>query len=121
MWCTGWWCCRWWRWWVTKLLVMQPVVLQTVGGTAGDAAVLANGPVLGPRVDPVRVMVVLVVGMVRSLEAMHLVIVPLVRPIMSAGVAMGGGAGGGAGGDGTAGDVTGECAAGDADGEGASD
>ena len=41
--------------------------------------------------------------------------VPLVRPMVSAGVAMGGGAGG----DGAAGDVTGECAAGDVDCEGA--
>ena len=41
--------------------------------------------------------------------------VPLVTPMVSAGVAMGGGAGG----DGAAADVTGECAYGDADGEGA--
>ena len=58
---------------------------------------------------------VLVVSMLRLLEAFHWVMVPLVSPIVSAAVAMGGGAGG----DGAAGDVTGDCAAGDADGEGA--
>ena len=104
---------------MTVLLVMQPVVLQMVGGTAGDAADLSNGPVLGLRVDPVRVMVVLVVLMVRLLEAMHWVMALLVRTWVRAGVAMVGGASGDAGGDGAAGDVTGECAAGDADGKGA--
>ena len=58
------------------------------------------------------VQVVLMLGLLRAL---HWVMVPLVRPKASAGVAMGGGAGG----DGAAGDLTGECAAGDADGEGA--
>ena len=96
---------------MTVVLVMQPVVLQIVGGTAGDAAVLRNGPVLALLVDPDRVMPVLVVSMVRLLEVMHWVMVPLVRPMVSAGVAMGGGAGG----DSAAGDVTGEFAAGDAD------
>ena len=99
---------------MTVLLVM----LQMVGATAGYAAVLGNGPVLGLRVDPVRVMVVLVVTIVRLLEAMHWVIVPLVRPMVSADVASGGGAGSDAGGDGAASDVTGECAAADTDGEG---
>ena len=58
---------------------------------------------------------VLVVSMMRLLEALHWVMVPLVRPMVSAGVAMRNGAGG----DGAAHDVMGECAAGDADGEGA--
>ena len=74
-----------------------------------------NRPVLGLRVDSVRVMVVLVVSTMRLLEAINWVMVPLVKPMVSAGVAMGCGAGG----DGAAGDVTGECAAGDADGKGA--
>ena len=56
---------------------------------------------------------VLVVSMVRLLEALHWVMVPLVRTMVTAGVAIGGGAGG----DGAAGDVTRECAAGDAVGE----
>ena len=60
-------------------------------------------------------MVVLVVSMLRLLEAFHWVMVPLVRPMVSAGVDMGGGAGG----DGAADDVTGECVAGNADGESA--
>ena len=60
-------------------------------------------------------MVVLVVSTLRLLEAMHWVMVPLVRPMVSAGVAIGGGAGG----DGAAGDVTGECPGGDANGEAA--
>ena len=93
---------------------MQPVVLQMVGGTAGDAAVPGRTfPWTSDR--PRQVMVVLVVSMVRLLEALHWVMVPLVRPMVSAGVAMGGGAGG----DRAAGDATGECAAGDANGEGA--
>ena len=104
---------------MTVLLLMQPVVLQIVGGTAGDVTVLGNGPVLGLRVDPVRVMVVRVVPMVRLREEMHWVMVPPMRPMVSAGVAMGGGAGCDAGGDGAARDVTGECGAADADGEGA--
>ena len=58
---------------------------------------------------------VLVVSMLRLLGAFHMVMVPLVMPMVSAGVAMGLGAGG----DGAAGDVTGECAAGDADDGGA--
>ena len=86
-----------------------------VAGTAADAAVLRNESVLGLRVNPVRVMVVLVLSMVRLLKAMHWVMVPLVRPMVRTGVAMGCGAGG----DGAAGDVTGECAACDADSEGA--
>ena len=55
------------------------------------------------------------VSMLRLLEAFYWVMMPLVRPMVSANVAMGGGAGG----DGAAGDVTGECVAGDASGEGA--
>ena len=96
-------------------VVMQLVVLQVVGGTADAALGPGNGHVLGLQVDPVRVMLVLVVSTVRLLEAMHWVMVPLVGPMVSADVAMGGGAGG----DGAAGDVTGECAACDPDGEGA--
>ena len=41
-----------------------------------------------------QVIVVVVVSMVRLLEALHWVMAPLVRPMVSAGVAMGGGAGG---------------------------
>ena len=58
---------------------------------------------------------VLVVLMLRLLEALHWFMVPPVRPMVSTGVAMGGGAGG----DSAAGDVTGECAAGDDNREGA--
>ena len=58
---------------------------------------------------------VLVVSILRPLEAFHWVMVPLVRTMVSASVAMSGGAGG----DGAAGDVTGEFAAGDAHGEAA--
>ena len=70
---------------MTVVLVMQPAVLQMRKGTAGDTAVLGNGPVLGLRVDPIRVTVVLVLSMVRLLEAMHWLMVPLVRPMVSAG------------------------------------
>ena len=96
-------------------VVMQPVVLQMVVGTAGDSAGPGSGCILGLQVDPVRVMLVLVVSTVRLLEALHWVMVPLVRLMVSANVAMGGDGGG----DGAAGDVTGECAAGESDGEGA--
>ena len=96
---------------------MRPVVvvLQMVSGVAGDVAVLGNRPFLGLRRDRHQVMVVLVVWMLRLWEAFDRVMVPLVRPMVSAGVAMGGGASGNC----AAGDVTGECAAGAADGEGA--
>ena len=60
-------------------------------------------------------MVVLAVSIFRLLEAFHWGLVPQERPMMSADVALGGGAGG----DGAAGDATAEFAAGDADGEGA--
>ena len=58
-------------------------------------------------------MVVLLVSMLRLSGAFHWVLVPPVRPMVSAGVAMSDGAGG----DGAASHVMGECAAGDADGE----
>ena len=39
---------------MSVVLVMQPVVLQMLKGTAGNATVLGNGPFLGLLVDPVR-------------------------------------------------------------------
>ena len=85
------------------------------GGVAGDVAVLGNTPFPWTAGRPRQMMVVLLVSMLRLLEAFHWVMVPLVRPMVRPGVAMGGGAGG----HGVAGDVTGECDASDADGEGA--
>ena len=127
---------------VTVLLVMRVVVLQMVGRAAGDATVHGNEPLLGLLEDPVKrnsievvqrlmvllvlrivrvmqgVMVLLVMRMMRVLEAMPRGMVPLVRPMVSAGVAMGAGGGGDACGDGAAGDVTVDGGAGNADGDG---